>query len=68
MHKWVDIFLGMDEDLIGLMVKHMAYVAELVGPEHVGIGTDYIADKRGKRGELELRVGTLPTLLPQPCS
>ena len=56
----VDIFLGMDDDLIGMMVKHMAYVAELVGPEHVGIGTDYVADKRGERGEFEQRPGTLP--------
>ena len=56
----VDIFLGMDNDLIGMMVKHMAYVAELVGPECVGIGTDYVADVRGERGEFEQRTGTLP--------
>ena len=43
-----------------MMVKHMAYVAELVGPEHVGIGTDYVADKRGERGEFEQRPATLP--------
>ena len=56
----VDIFLGMDNDLIGMMVKHMSYVAELVGPEYVGIGTDYVADKRGERGEFKQRTGTLP--------
>ena len=56
----VDIFLGMENDLIGMMVKHMAYVAELVGPEHVGIGTDYVADIRGERGEFEQRTGTVP--------
>ena len=56
----VDIFLGMDDDLIGMMIKHMVYVAELVGPEYVGIGTDYVADKRGERGEFEQRPATLP--------
>ena len=56
----VDIFLGMDDDLIGMMIKHMVYVAELVGPEYVGIGTDYVADVRGERGEFEQRPATLP--------
>jgi len=60
----VDIFLGMDDDLLGMMVKHMAYVADLVGPEHVGIGTDYVADERGERGEFEQR----PAILPDPSS
>jgi membrane dipeptidase len=56
----VDIFLGMEDYLIAMMVKHMAYVAELVGPAYVGIGTDYVADIRGEHGEFEQRTGTLP--------
>ena len=55
----VDIFLGMEDDLIGMMIKHMSYVADLVGPEYVGIGTDYVANKKGERGEFEQRLGTL---------
>ena len=56
----VDIFFGMNANLISMMVKYMAYVAELVGPEYVGIGTDYIADIRGEHGEFEQRIGMLP--------
>ena len=50
----VDIFLGDTGGLIELMVKHIDYVAELIGPEHVGIGTDYEAYNFG-RGEFEQR-------------
>ena len=48
----VDIFLGDTGGLIELMVKHIAYVAELIGPENVGIGTDYEAYNYG-RGQFE---------------
>ncbi len=53
----VDIFLGMEDDLLGMMVEHMDYVARLVGPEYVGIGTDYVADNYG-RGRFEQRPAT----------
>ena len=31
------------------MFRHIDYVVNLVGPEHVGIGTDYLKDKPAKR-------------------
>jgi membrane dipeptidase len=35
-------FLGDAEARTETMFRHVDYIAELVGPEHVGIGTDYI--------------------------
>ena len=29
-----------------IMVQHIEYVMDLVGPEHVGIGLDYVVDKQ----------------------
>ena len=41
---------GIDDFLGGtsseLIVKNMEYVMDLVGPEHVGIGIDYVIDKQ----------------------
>jgi membrane dipeptidase len=38
------IFLGDVPDLVTQMVAHIDYIAQLVGPEHVGIGLDYVFD------------------------
>lgn len=37
-------FLHLEPASPAAMVRHMAYIADLVGPEHVGIGLDYVAD------------------------
>lgn len=37
-------FLGNTESIT--MVKHIEYIMDLVGPEHVGIGLDYVIDKQ----------------------
>jgi membrane dipeptidase len=50
----VDVFLGETGDVIPMMVQHIDYVSELVGAEHVGIGTDYEAYNYG-RGEFKQR-------------
>jgi membrane dipeptidase len=40
----VGIFLGDDDIRSERVVDHVAYVADLVGPEHVGLGIDYSFD------------------------
>jgi membrane dipeptidase len=40
----VNVFLGADTPTPELVVKHINYVSDLVGPEHVGIGLDYVHD------------------------
>lgn len=40
----VDIFLGTNGLLVDTLVKHVKYVADLVGVEHVGIALDYSFD------------------------
>ena len=37
-------FLGKNDDRTETFVRHVDYVAQLVGPEHVGIGIDYVFD------------------------
>jgi membrane dipeptidase len=40
----VGTFVGDNDDTAEGMVKHIDYISELVGPEHVGIGLDYVFD------------------------
>ncbi len=40
----VGIFLGDNDISVQAMARHIDYAVELVGPDHVGIGTDYVFD------------------------
>jgi membrane dipeptidase len=40
----VGIFLGDNDASASAMARHIDYAVQLVGPEHVGIGTDYVFD------------------------
>jgi len=40
----IGIFLGSNDVSTENMVRHIDYVANLVGPQHVGIGLDYVTD------------------------
>ena len=40
-------FLGEDDASTGTFLKHIDYVAGLVGPEHVGLGIDLVYDVEG---------------------
>jgi membrane dipeptidase len=40
----VGIFLGDNDISVQAMARHIDYAVELVGPAHVGIGTDYVFD------------------------
>jgi membrane dipeptidase len=44
----VGVFMGDNDGSPEMMLKHINYVAELIGPEHVGIGTDYVLDGWGR--------------------
>jgi membrane dipeptidase len=54
-------FLGANNDTsTETFVRHVEYIAELVGPEHVGIGLDYVYDQ----SELDDIVKQRPDLFP----
>jgi membrane dipeptidase len=40
----VNEFLGNEKATTEVMFRHVDYIANLVGPEHVGIGLDYVKD------------------------
>jgi membrane dipeptidase len=39
-------FLGDNDRFAESMVRHVDYIVQLVGPDHVGIGTDYVFDNQ----------------------
>ncbi len=44
----VGVFMGDNDGSPEKMLEHINYVAELIGPENVGIGTDYVPDAWGR--------------------
>lgn len=53
-------FLGAKSDLPGRILEQLRYVVDLVGPDHVGLGLDFVFD----RTELDDAVRTMPHLFP----
>lgn len=53
-------FLGPNDDRPQTLVAHIDYVVQLVGPEHVGLGLDYVFDT----DELDEFVQSHPELFP----
>jgi membrane dipeptidase len=56
----IGIFLGHNDNTTETYVRHVRYVADLVGAEHVGIGLDYVFDNQ----ELDDYVTSNPTTFP----
>lgn len=56
----IGIFLGHNDNATETYVRHVRYVADLVGPEHVGIGLDYVFDHE----ELDAYVTSSPHIFP----
>ena len=56
----IGIFLGDNDNSTEAMLRHINYVASLVGPEHVGLGLDFVFDTE----ELEASVEAHPELFP----
>jgi membrane dipeptidase len=48
----VGIFLGDNDASPAAMARHIDYAVQLVGPEHVGVGTDYVFDNDDLSQEL----------------
>lgn len=53
-------FLGGEGDLVDSLLRQIFYVIDLVGPDHVGLGLDYIFD----RSELDEYLKQNPSLFP----
>lgn len=43
----IGVFLGEDDASVGAFMRHLDYMVELVGPEHVGLGVDLVYDLEG---------------------
>jgi membrane dipeptidase len=56
----VGVFLDANEARTESVVRHIDYVAQLVGPRHVGLGLDYVFDQIG----LNASVGKKPDVFP----
>jgi membrane dipeptidase len=41
----IGIFLGKNDNSTETLVRHIDYVVQLIGPEHVGLGLDYVFDQ-----------------------
>ena len=56
----IGIFLGRNDASVPTFVRHVEYVAELVGIEHVGLGLDYVFDQ----GEMNAFFESSATMFP----
>jgi len=56
----IGIFLGHNDNRTETYVRHVRYVADLVGPRHVGLGLDYVFDSQ----ELDDYVTSSPHIFP----
>lgn len=56
----IGIFLGENDNSTEALLRHIDYVCELIGPEHVGLGLDYVFDS----SEVEDLVRSRPDIFP----
>jgi membrane dipeptidase len=56
----VGIFLGDNDASASAMARHVDYAVQLVGPDHVGIGTDYVFDHEDLSQELARNTQVFP--------
>ncbi len=56
----VGIFLGDNDASASAVARHIDYAVQLVGPEHVGIGTDYVFDHEDLSKELAKNTQVFP--------
>jgi membrane dipeptidase len=42
----IGIFLGENDNSTATLLRHIDYAVELIGPEHVGLGLDYVFDHK----------------------
>lgn len=56
----LSIFLGKDNDPVKDIVRHIDYIAKLVGPQHVGLGLDYVYDMESLQFVTQLHADKWP--------
>ena len=56
----IGIFLGNNDNSTETVVRHIDYAVNLIGPEHVGLGLDYVFDQK----ELDDSVKAHPDIWP----
>jgi membrane dipeptidase len=56
----IGIFLGENDNSTQTLLRHIDHVVEIIGPEHVGLGLDYVFDG----AEFDEYVRTRPDLFP----
>jgi membrane dipeptidase len=57
----VGIFLGPNDASVDALVRHIDYAVDLIGPEHVGVASDFSFDHE----DLELEMTNNPELFPE---
>jgi membrane dipeptidase len=56
----IGIFLGDNDASPELIVRHIDYAVQLIGPEHVGIGLDYVFDQEEVKSFVRARPESFP--------
>jgi membrane dipeptidase len=56
----IGLFLGDNDNSTETFVRHVDYVAQLVGPQHVGLGLDYVFDQ----AQMNEHIRTRPDIFP----
>lgn len=59
---------GIGDDTTDTLMRHIDYVVQLVGPEHVGLGLDYVFDVSELEEFVQKNPENFPTALRQPGS
>ena len=54
------MYLGFADTLPRLAFRHIDYLVQLIGPDHVGLGTDYIVDAQATARILSARPDEWP--------
>ena len=57
----IGIFLGENDNSTEALVRHIDYVVQLIGAEHVGIGLDYVFDQEELDADIRSHPETYPT-------
>lgn len=57
----IGIFLGENDNSTEALVRHIDYVVQLIGAEHVGLGLDYVFDQEELDADIRGHPETYPT-------
>ena len=58
----VSLFMADREASTAALVRHIDYLVDLIGPGHVGLGLDHVADQQALALEIDARVAWTPPL------